>query len=137
MPHVDDTDGDGIDDTVFVCAGYDFDGDGLSDADEISLGTDFLMTDTDGDKVSDGVEVKEGKNPLDPTDNPTPQASPTSNNAQQLVGTEQAEGEATPPQDPATEDCDDQAADAPCDDGITIELATEEPAGDQVRVAAR
>jgi len=111
LPHVDDTDGDGIEDTVFVCAGYDFDGDGLSDVDELSLGTNVLITDTDGDKVSDGVEVKEGKNPLDPTDNPTPEA-PT---AVSTAGTNGL----------AAEDC---AAPATCDDdGIVIELATEVP----------
>ncbi|MFH1193716.1 MAG: hypothetical protein V1661_01845 [bacterium] len=43
----------------------DTDGDGLSDGDEVKKwGTDPLDSDTDGDGVSDGAEVKAGTNPL-------------------------------------------------------------------------
>lgn len=45
----------------------DRDGDGLTDAEEAEVGTDPLNPDTDGDELSDGVEVIEiGTSPLDP-----------------------------------------------------------------------
>lgn len=44
----------------------DTDGDGLSDSEEMSLGTNYLMTDTDGDGLFDREEVKVYKtDPLD------------------------------------------------------------------------
>jgi YD repeat-containing protein len=48
----------------------DSDGDGLSDALEIVLGTDPFNPDTDGDGFSDGIEVASGSDPLDPNCTP-------------------------------------------------------------------
>jgi hypothetical protein len=48
--------------------GTDSDGDGLMDCEETFLKTDPLNPDTDGDFLSDLVEVRNGMNPLDPTD---------------------------------------------------------------------
>lgn len=56
-----DTDGNGVSD-----GDEDFDGDGLSNQEEISLGTDPTVTDTDNDKLSDYEEQKVyGTNPLE------------------------------------------------------------------------
>ena len=44
----------------------DSDEDGLTDADEIELGTDPMLKDTDADTYWDGWEVTEGTDPLDP-----------------------------------------------------------------------
>jgi hypothetical protein len=83
-----DTDGDGYSDFIEVtfkssgfdpldpakpatpCAmpGIDSDGDGLMDCEETFLKTDPLNADTDGDFLSDLTEVRNGMNPLDPTD---------------------------------------------------------------------
>lgn len=46
----------------------DVDHDGLSDCDELNLGTDPSNFDTDGDSIPDGLEVRIGSNPLDPSD---------------------------------------------------------------------
>ena len=79
-----DTDGDGLSDydEYFSGFGYhgcatkiDCDNDGLNDGQEALAGTDSRNPDTDGDRVGDGVEVQEGKNPLDPTDQQTPEAA--------------------------------------------------------------
>ena len=48
----------------------DSDGDGLSDAIEVALGTDPLNSDTDGDGADDGNEVGNGTDPLDPLNFP-------------------------------------------------------------------
>ena len=67
-----DTDEDGLTDDEEVDVGtdpavFDSDGDGLGDGDEINVfGTDPLVPDTDGDGVSDGVEVEAETDPLDP-----------------------------------------------------------------------
>jgi len=83
-----DSDGDGYSDLVEVlyktsgfdpldatkpatpCAsiGIDTDGDGLMDCEETFLKTDPQNPDTDGDFLSDLTEVRNGMNPLDPTD---------------------------------------------------------------------
>lgn len=70
-----DTDGDGLTDGDEVMKYHtdplkaDTDGDGLSDFDEImKYHTDPLKADTDGGGVNDGQEIKNGTNPLDPTD---------------------------------------------------------------------
>lgn len=56
-----DMDGDGIGDAC----DDDIDGDGLSNAQETMIGTDPLKYDTDGDGLTDGVEVNTyGSNPL-------------------------------------------------------------------------
>lgn len=55
----DDDDGDGIVDTNDT----DNDNDGLSDADELVLGSDSRLVDTDADGIDDGVEVAYGLNP--------------------------------------------------------------------------
>lgn len=46
----------------------DTDGDGLSDALEMALGTDPLDPDTDGDGINDGDEVDAGSDPTNPND---------------------------------------------------------------------
>ncbi len=46
----------------------DTDKDGLGDAEEVALGTDPRVADTDGGGVNDGAEVKNGTDPLDPSD---------------------------------------------------------------------
>jgi outer membrane protein OmpA-like peptidoglycan-associated protein len=70
-----DTDGEGLSDGDEVLKYLtnpiktDTDGDGLSDFDEVTkYHTDPLKLDTDGGSVSDGQEIKNGTNPLDPTD---------------------------------------------------------------------
>jgi uncharacterized repeat protein (TIGR02543 family) len=50
----------------------DSDSDGLSNYDEIiTHGTNPLVADTDGDGYSDGIEIQNGTNPLDPASVPT------------------------------------------------------------------
>jgi hypothetical protein len=44
---------------------WDIDGDSLPGDVEFVLGTDFLLSDTDGDNIDDGTEVEQGTNPLD------------------------------------------------------------------------
>jgi hypothetical protein len=44
----------------------DFDADDFSNAEEVLLGTNPLMADSDGDGWIDGIEVADGRNPLDP-----------------------------------------------------------------------
>ncbi len=46
----------------------DMDGDGISNGDELANGTDPIDPDTDGDGIPDGQEVADGSNPLDPCD---------------------------------------------------------------------
>lgn len=53
---------------VLAKAGVDTDGDGLSDTIEIQLGTNPANADSDSDGMADGWEVTNGLNPLDPTD---------------------------------------------------------------------
>lgn len=48
-----DTDGDGVGNIK----DFDDDNDGLSDAEEVSLGTNSLNPDTDGDKARDGIDI--------------------------------------------------------------------------------
>ncbi len=70
-PNNPDTDGDGLTDSfesdpdnialgyspVVDDSGEDFDTDGLTTAEELALGTDVTLADTDGDGLSDGAEV--------------------------------------------------------------------------------
>ncbi len=70
-----DTDGDGLSDGDEVLKYHtdplkaDTDGDGLTDGEEVlKYHTDPLKADTDGGGVNDGQEIKNGTNPLDPTD---------------------------------------------------------------------
>ncbi len=70
-----DTDGDGLNDGAEVLTystnplNKDTDGDELSDYDEVmTYKTNPLVKDTDGGTVDDGVEVKRGTDPLDPSD---------------------------------------------------------------------
>ena len=58
----------------------DFDNDGLFDADEYLWAANPTLWDTDGDTVSDGVEVSNGTTPNDPTSYPTIMPVPTSSN---------------------------------------------------------
>jgi hypothetical protein len=56
-------------DIVLDDATFDSDGDGLSDYEELYIyGTGYLDTDTDDDGMTDGWEVDNGLDPLDPTD---------------------------------------------------------------------
>ena len=77
-----DTDGDGLFDGDEAASGMDpatpngddeafdadSDGDGLTNAEEFQIGTDWSVEDTDGDGVSDGIEWRQGSNPLDSAD---------------------------------------------------------------------
>lgn len=73
-PLLKDTDGDGLDDKTEIefklnpndpsDADADFDGDGLSTRQEIKHKTDMFKSDTDGDKIGDGEEVRVGSDPL-------------------------------------------------------------------------
>ena len=55
-----DTDDDGIADSL-----RDIDGDGLNNLEELEAGTDLLSSDTDGDGLKDGFEIKEfGTDPI-------------------------------------------------------------------------
>jgi Bacterial TSP3 repeat len=56
---------------VYTMAPLDTDGDGLSDSLEVTLGTNPLLPDTDGDRLNDGVEIAHGSNPLDPASYPS------------------------------------------------------------------
>ncbi len=74
-----DTDGDGLldNDEVNVYGtdpfNPDSDGDGLTDGDEVLVHfTDPNLVDTDGGTIGDGVEVANGTDPLDPTDDVPP-----------------------------------------------------------------
>jgi len=49
---------------------HDTDGDGLSDIEELLIGTNPSLVDTDGDNFLDGYEDEYGSNPLDPNDFP-------------------------------------------------------------------
>ena len=68
----DDPDGDGLTTAQELALGtnplvYDTDGDGLSDADEVNVyQTNPLLGDTDGDGINDADEISAGTNPLDP-----------------------------------------------------------------------
>jgi hypothetical protein len=61
-------DGDGDGETEEGGEELDSDGDGLTDVEEIELGTDPNLVDTDQDSYWDSWEVNEGTNPLDPGD---------------------------------------------------------------------
>ena len=55
----------------------DSDGDGLNGSREAEVGTDPEVVDTDGDSVSDFIEVREGCDPLDPGSTPSEYVSTT------------------------------------------------------------
>jgi alpha-tubulin suppressor-like RCC1 family protein len=59
-----------LDDASF---GIDQDADGLLDYEETDLGTNPLLSDTDGDGFSDGVEVKAGSSPTSADGTPLPE----------------------------------------------------------------
>jgi hypothetical protein len=77
LPIDHDDDLDGIPDLVEIEYGLnpddnsdalgDLDSDGVSNREEFMLGTDLNETDSDGDGFSDGYEVNNGFDPLDPT----------------------------------------------------------------------
>lgn len=78
--HLWDTDGDGLSDGQEVTCGtdplvshsstLDSDGDGLSDLEECALGTQADDPDSDGDGVTDGVEVAQGTDPISSASQP-------------------------------------------------------------------
>jgi regulation of enolase protein 1 (concanavalin A-like superfamily) len=71
QPPSGDNDLDGLDDAWELThfgnltqgANDDFDGDGLKNGEEFTLGTDPTLTDTDGDTVSDHIEILQGRSP--------------------------------------------------------------------------
>jgi len=63
----------------------DTDGDGLSDCVELCLGTDPHNPDTDGDGMPDGWEVRHGLNPLDPADAAEDAAGNLDSNLQEFL----------------------------------------------------
>lgn len=79
-----DDDNDGLSDSLEISIGSnpllaDTDGDGLDDGDEVNThGTDPLLVDTDSDGVSDGNEISTGTDPLTPdsTGDLAPRGSP-------------------------------------------------------------
>jgi hypothetical protein len=85
-----DTDNDGLPDwweqdffgNLNQNATGDLDSDGLTNLEEYILGTNPNDSDSDNDGASDGVEVANGNNPLNPTDNPTtnPNGGPDTDN---------------------------------------------------------
>ena len=85
-----DTDNDGLPDwweqdffgNLNQNATGDLDSDGLTNLEEYILGTNPNDSDSDNDGASDGVEVDNGNNPLNPTDNPTtnPNGGPNTDN---------------------------------------------------------
>lgn len=82
MAAEEDSDRDGLSDTVEVTIGTDpqnpdNDGDGLSDGDEIQRGTDPQNPDSDQDGLLDGDEIQRGSDPLTPNAIVTP-TKPTS-----------------------------------------------------------
>ena len=62
--------------TATVDMPLDVDEDGLLSSEEAELGTDPAKADSDGDGISDGDEVADSLNPLDPTDGPYPRGWP-------------------------------------------------------------
>lgn len=73
-----DVDRDGLPDTIQASAhlsggaGGDTDGDGLSNGLELLLGTDPARRDSDGDSYTDGTESAVGTDPLEPGSHPAP-----------------------------------------------------------------
>ncbi|NPD90706.1 MAG: hypothetical protein HGN29_18500, partial [Asgard group archaeon] len=60
-------------DPLVADADLDTDDDGLTNVEEVdTYGTDYDNNDTDGDGYSDGDEVGNSTDPLDPLDHPTP-----------------------------------------------------------------
>lgn len=53
---------------ILAIAGLDYDNDGLIDADELDIGTNTEIKDTDNDTMIDGFEIQYGLDPLDPAD---------------------------------------------------------------------
>ena len=88
----------------------DCDGDGLSNADEAAEGTDPTNPDTDGDGVNDGTEVTIGTDPLDPDTDGDGVIDGTEvvDGTDPLDGCESVEEHVTVAQDPAflSGDCD-------------------------------
>lgn len=82
-----DSDGDGVPDSIEIEIGLnpfnpitfadgvrdgdrDYDGDDFSNSNEVFRATDLARWDTDGDGWADGVEVADGKDPLNPSSHP-------------------------------------------------------------------
>jgi hypothetical protein len=59
-----------VDDTAWLPPGEDADQDGLSNKSEEEQGTNPFSADTDGDGYSDGLEIANGYDPLDPGEHP-------------------------------------------------------------------
>lgn len=53
---------------LLAIAGFDYDDDGLIDADELDIGTNPEIKDTDNDTMTDGFEIHYDLDPLDPSD---------------------------------------------------------------------
>jgi len=138
-----DTDGDGIVDCYDNCPDLsnpgqeDADNDFLGDACEAAYGSSASNPDSDGGGMADGLEVKAGRDPMDPADDVGPGADPdgdglVSFDEINLYGTDPGladtdgdgigdfrEAVLYPCLDPASPDTD---GDGLCDGGITVAL---------------
>ena len=145
-----DSDGDGIDDATEVgsnpSAPIDTDGDKLIDAldtdddndglesiDELSIGSNHLKADSDGDGINDAEEVGEATSQpkdadedgiidvLDNNNSPKVEVVETENKQEEPIATDKKATENKPKEDQPTEDTSAQDSKTNADDEVTIE----------------